>query len=129
MVCWPHRAETSRLSKLPIVTPVSLAYKEDDEYPSVRGSAMKKTARNQCPADTSFRIGDAYIWSEIRYLDSTTNYRESIAPKPRHESALAGDLVMLDNLAPFGWVGGCFTAVSVSVLVWGVSVAIRMLFG
>ena len=45
---------------------------------------------------TAFRVGDCYIWSEINYLDSSTNYREFL---PANEKSRAGadDLVMLDS--------------------------------
>jgi len=47
-----------------------------------------------------FRVSDAYIWSEIHYLDSATDYRECL---PQHGTHLANtatipndDLILLD---------------------------------
>lgn len=40
-------------------------------------------------------IRDCYVWTEIYYLDSKTDYREYL-PEPAH-SALENELVMLDS--------------------------------
>ena len=45
-----------------------------------------------------FRVGDCYVWSEIHYLDSTTDYREYLpGPAVGARKIAANDLVMLDN--------------------------------
>jgi len=48
-----------------------------------------------------FRVGDCYVWSEIHYLDSATDYREYL---PQHGIPLANgarilcdDLILLDS--------------------------------
>jgi hypothetical protein len=48
-----------------------------------------------------FRVSDAYIWSEVYYLDSATDYREYL---PQHGVHLANaaairnnDLILLDS--------------------------------
>ena len=45
-----------------------------------------------------FHVGDCYVWAEIHYLDSATDYREYL---PRHvgqpRQAKGDDLVMLDS--------------------------------
>ena len=88
---------------------------------------MKKTVHNR-PGETGFRIGDAYIWSEIRYLDSTTNYSESIAFTERPKTQPAGNIIMLDDAGPLRCVGGLFhIAVFACILVGGVALAIKML--
>jgi hypothetical protein len=46
-------------------------------------------------AGRTFHISDCYVWAEIYYLDSPTNYREYLPQsdaRPRF-----GDLVMLDS--------------------------------
>jgi hypothetical protein len=46
---------------------------------------------------TSCHIGDCYVWAEIHYLDSPTDYREYLSAsnlESRHE------LVMLDDTVP-----------------------------
>ena len=43
-------------------------------------------------AGTSFHVRDCYVWAEIYYLDSPTDYREYL---PRGSGF--GDLVMLDS--------------------------------
>lgn len=45
-------------------------------------------------------VGDCYIWVEIYYLDSATDYRECLVPKPRNPQSDFGDLVMLDETTP-----------------------------
>ncbi len=46
-----------------------------------------------------FHVGDCYVWSEIHYLDSTTDYREylpgSVVGAPKF---VADDLILLDNV-------------------------------
>jgi len=45
-------------------------------------------------------VGDCYVWAEIYYLDSATNYRECL-PGGRPSSVNPGnELVMLDDIAP-----------------------------
>jgi hypothetical protein len=41
-------------------------------------------------------VGDCYIWAEIYYLDSATDYRECVARAMR-EASNFGELVMLDE--------------------------------
>ena len=46
-------------------------------------------------------VGDCYVWAEINYLDSATDYREFLlcnAPSPMPP---IGELVMLDDGAAF----------------------------
>jgi len=43
-------------------------------------------------AGTSFHVRDCYVWAEIYYLDSPTDYREYLA-----RGSGFGDLVMLDS--------------------------------
>jgi hypothetical protein len=48
-----------------------------------------------------FRVSDAYIWSEIYYLDSATGYREYLPPHGHHLANAAtipsNDLILLDS--------------------------------
>jgi hypothetical protein len=41
-----------------------------------------------------FRVSDAYVWSEIHYLDSATDYREYL---PQHGVHLANSATIPDN--------------------------------
>lgn len=51
--------------------------------------------------ETAFHVRDCYIWSEIQYLDSPTDYREYL---PRHgvyvHSITGNDFVLLDPSTP-----------------------------
>lgn len=51
-------------------------------------------------AGTSFRVGDPYIWAEIYYLDSPTDYREYLPPSNPVAPAARGQLVLLDSSDP-----------------------------
>jgi hypothetical protein len=46
---------------------------------------------------TCFRVGDAYIWAEIRYLDSASDYREYLPQNGALAPAARGELMMLDS--------------------------------
>ena len=48
---------------------------------------------------TSFFVNDCYIWSEIYYLDSATDYREYLPQNARHSGF--GELMMLDSPQTF----------------------------
>jgi hypothetical protein len=46
-----------------------------------------------------FRVSDCYVWTEIYYLDSATDYREYLThgrTDALHTSMLPGDLTLLD---------------------------------
>jgi hypothetical protein len=43
-------------------------------------------------------VGDCYIWAEIYYLDSATDYREHLAPRTQGAASEFGELVMLDEI-------------------------------
>jgi len=47
--------------------------------------------------DRSFRVGDCYIWAEIQYLDSSTDYRECLPGAPPSVTLANDELVMLDS--------------------------------
>ena len=43
-------------------------------------------------------VGDAYVWAEIYYLDSRTDYRECLPENARkHIPILPDNLIMLDS--------------------------------
>lgn len=44
-------------------------------------------------------IGDCYVWAEIYYLDSPTDYREYLPQHRAQQRTVAGDLVMLEPSA------------------------------
>lgn len=45
----------------------------------------------------AFYVADCYIWAEISYLDSSTDYREYLPIKKTNWSSGADDLVLLDD--------------------------------
>jgi hypothetical protein len=49
----------------------------------------------ECGGD--IHIGDSYVWAEIYYLDSPTDYREYLPQHCAQQCPVAGDLVMLDS--------------------------------
>jgi hypothetical protein len=58
---------------------------------------MSDRTKERDVAGTYFRIGDPYIWAEIYYLDSPTDYREYLPQNRAVADATCGDLVMLDS--------------------------------
>ena len=62
---------------------------------------MANRAEHSFPRrNSSFRVGDGYIWTEIHYLDSATDYRECLPERSlRSAPKVADDLVMLDSSA------------------------------
>ena len=55
---------------------------------------------------TEVHIKDCYLWAEIHYLDSPTDYRECI--RPGHVPDLSGDFSIEDDRTPchFEALGG-----------------------
>jgi hypothetical protein len=47
--------------------------------------------------DMELHIGDCYVWSEIQYLDSSTDYREYLSKNAEEPQAGREDLIMLDS--------------------------------
>ena len=47
-------------------------------------------------AGRPFHVCDCYVWAEIFYLDSPTDYRECL-PQQKKPRAGQGDLIMLDS--------------------------------
>ena len=45
-------------------------------------------------------VGDCYIWAEIYYLDSATDYREYLLPSIQDAASDFGQLVMLEEMTP-----------------------------
>ena len=52
---------------------------------------------------TTSHVGDCYIWAEIYYLDSTTDYRECLAPRIQEAASDDVGLIMLDEITPSPW--------------------------
>ena len=67
---------------------------------------MENRAKRTVPrSDMSFRIGDCYVWSQIHYLDSATDYREALPGQPVKSPCMeTRGLVMLDS-ASVSWSG------------------------
>jgi hypothetical protein len=54
-------------------------------------------------AANCFHVRDCYVWAEIYYLDSPTDYREYLPQnKTSAPAAGRGNLVMLDEVRPSG---------------------------
>jgi hypothetical protein len=50
----------------------------------------------------AIHIRDCYVWAQIYYLDSATDYREHlVGPPPQQRSAVQGELLMLDDQIRF----------------------------
>jgi hypothetical protein len=44
-----------------------------------------------------FHVADSYVWAEIQYLDSPTDYREFLPLRSIQPMIVNSDLVMLDS--------------------------------
>lgn len=64
-------------------------------------------------------VGDSYVWSEIQYLDSPTNYREFLPQRLIQPTTIHSELVMLDSRRSTTTKGG--------VVLWLIPVVIIML--
>lgn len=53
---------------------------------------------------TGIHVGDCYVWAEIHYLDSPTDYREFLPSKHPRQVAPSSQLVMLDDSLPLARV-------------------------
>jgi len=53
--------------------------------------------RTNRKSEGGIHIGDCYVWAEIYYLDSRTDYREYLPQHCAQRRAVGGDLVMLES--------------------------------
>jgi hypothetical protein len=71
-----------------------------NENPGAEVTPMRNLAdypRMSGESEGGIRIGDCYVWAEIYYLDSPTDYRENLAQHCARQCPVADDLVMLDS--------------------------------
>lgn len=66
------------------------------------------STRNTTNMGPEFHVGDCYVWSEIYYLDSATDYREYLPQNAIRARIGSDDLILLDSLRrsschPFLW--------------------------
>jgi len=55
------------------------------------------SSRNGTNIGQEFRVRDCYVWSEIYYLDSATDYREYLPQNGIHACIRSDDLIQLDS--------------------------------
>ena len=73
-----------------------------------------------------FHVADSYVWAEISYLDSPTDYREYL-PKPVRDPRKMHQMVLLDNQATpsfFACLGRLFLYCSMMTMAFPVVLAI-----
>lgn len=73
---------------------------------------------------TAVHIGDAYIWAQINYLDSPTDYREYL-PTTTARPWANDDLVLLDDINCTPWFAPGACAICASVLCTCIIVLVR----
>ena len=70
---------------------------------------MENTVQRKETGGTGIHVGDCYVWTEIQYLDSPSDYREYL-PQYRRSNPDNDPLVMLDSprqsLRPAGDLSG-----------------------
>jgi hypothetical protein len=59
---------------------------------------MDANTPRPAPSSQAFHVGDFYIWAEIHYLDSASDYREYLENVHPEESAPEQPLILLDDL-------------------------------
>jgi hypothetical protein len=57
---------------------------------------MSDLVNGEFVSGTCFHVKDCYVWAEIYYLDSPTDYRECL---PKQRAGSVGELIMLDSSA------------------------------
>jgi len=55
------------------------------------------SSRNTTNIGQEFRVRDCYVWSEIHYLDSATDYREYLPQNGIHARIRSDDLILLHS--------------------------------
>lgn len=73
-------------------------------------------------------VADCYVWAEIYYLDSSSDYREYLPSSSEKMAPLEGELIMLDDRAPADSIAplvidvcaACLVLVLIAALIlWG----------
>jgi hypothetical protein len=59
------------------------------------------TRKERWIGGNGFHVRDCYVWAEINYLDSPTDYRELLTSNALSPMPPIGELVMLDDGAAF----------------------------
>jgi hypothetical protein len=59
------------------------------------------TRKQRWIGGNGFHVRDCYVWAEINYLDSPTDYREFLTSNALSPMPPIGELVMLDDGAAF----------------------------
>jgi hypothetical protein len=62
---------------------------------------MRDLSRQERIGGNGSHVGDCYVWAEINYLDSPTDYREFLPSSAPSSMPPIGELVMLDDGATF----------------------------
>jgi hypothetical protein len=84
--------------------------------------AMADLTKGKGVVGSSFHISDCYIWAEIFYLDSSSDYREYLPQNSRR--SLAGsdsDLIMLDDSIASSRSSVSLTAVGIILLLFSLA--------
>ncbi len=91
---------------------------------------MSKLPHREPIGGTVAHIGDCYVWAEIYYLDSPTDYRELLPNVKPLPLPLGGGLVMLDHAArvPQTMVYACLSGAFLA-LVALLTLALTLVFG
>jgi len=61
---------------------------------------MRQPSHDEHIGGTAAHVGDCFVWAEIYYLDSPTDYREYLPIHHRQAVRIDSQLVMLDKVNP-----------------------------
>ena len=59
---------------------------------------MRQPSHEEHIGGTAAHVGDCFVWAEIHYLDSLTDYREYLPNHHRQPVRIDSQLVMLDKI-------------------------------
>jgi hypothetical protein len=93
-------SSSGRLSKLPVGENHLFPYKEWNGAAASLTTAMRVPTNQKQVGGTTARVTDCYLWAEIYYLDSPTDYRECLRSDYPLSEVPSNDLVMIDNVTP-----------------------------
>jgi hypothetical protein len=77
---------------------------------------MSDLRHDQQVGGAPIHVGDCYVWAEIYYLDSPTDYSECLPMKGSQDDHAADDLVLLDDETWPGWIISCVGTIMASLI-------------
>jgi hypothetical protein len=77
---------------------------------------MSDLRHDQQVGGASIHVGDCYVWADIYYLDSPTDYSECLTMKGSKHDHAGDDLVLLDDKTWSGRIIFCVCTIVASLI-------------